>query len=628
MASNRITTRTLAGLTLLAGFATGQAGAQSKPEEVLARTPVQPNVAVSTPTGADATACRVSQVNWPAAGNVTPKGVVVKDAQGRTLRQFVDTNGRGNPNLWSYFLNGVEAYREMDGNGDGKPDQYRWVGPNGGKWGIDNDQDGTVDVWHNISQAELSQELFQAMLTRDPKRLNALFPTANELQALNLPKDEADRILQRVAGAAKRIQDTGAALGLTEKSKWVHAELAAPHVVPADAFGGRDDLIKQPSTTVLFDKGDGKSIDPFQTGEMILIGRGWRLIDGPAVGAATPETDGTTGPVNPAVVQILETKMSPIKFPADPTPANMAKYHLARAAVLEELVGKTQGAEQEPWLRQVIDSYAAAAEANPGEEGPLTRLHQWRDQVLKIDAKGGVAAYVSFRTMAAENTLNMVKAKPEDVAKVQAAWRGQLEAFTKTYPNAEETPEAMLRLAYAFELSGKEGEATAKTWFETLAKSFPNHAQGARAQGAVKRLTSDGQPFALGGQTLDGKPFAMPQLAGQTVIVAYWATWAREYANDLKALAELAKTYGGKGLVLVTVNLDEDPAKAVQALTAAQLPGVHLHLPGGVDRSPHATAYGIEMVPHLFVVNKEGKVANRNAQIGPMLKDEVEKLTK
>ncbi len=49
---------------------------------------------------------------------------------------------------------------------------------------------------------------------------------------------------------------------------------------------------------------------------------------------------------------------------------------------------------------------------------------------------------------------------------------------------------------------------------------------------------------------------------------------------------------------------------------------------GGLDRSPLAVAYGIQMVPHLFVVNKEGKVVNRNAQNGPSLRDELEKLAK
>ena len=95
----------------------------------------------------------------------------------------------------------------------------------------------------------------------------------------------------------------------------------------------------------------------------------------------------------------------------------------------------------------------------------------------------------------------------------------------------------------------------------------------------------------------------------------------RDFDAELKAL-------GDKAPQIVTVSLDDDPARAVQSLNAAQLPGTHLHAPGGLDRSPLAVAYGIQMVPHLFVLNKEGKVSNRNAQNGPSLRDELEKLAK
>ena len=211
--------------------------------------------------------------------------------------------------------------------------------------------------------------------------------------------------------------------------------------------------------------------------------------------------------------------------------------------------------------------------------------------------------------------------------RVQSWWRGQLEGFVAKYPAAEDAPETMNRLAVSFEYV-KDGEAQAKTWYERLAKDFAAHPYGAKAQGAVRRLTSEGQPFALVGQTLDGKSFSSAQLAGKAVIVYYWASWGRDAVNDLKALGELAKTYGPKGLEVVTISLDDDPAKAVQALNAAQVPGTHLHAPGGLDRSPLAAAYGIQMVPHVFLVGKDGKVADRNAQTGPTLKDQVEKLVK
>ena len=151
----------------------------------------------------------------------------------------------------------------------------------------------------------------------------------------------------------------------------------------------------------------------------------------------------------------------------------------------------------------------------------------------------------------------------------------------------------------------------------------------------MRRLTSEGQPFVLpAATTLAGQPFDFAATAGKPTLVFYWVNWRGNPAAesrvvaDLKAIAELAKSYGDKGLNVVTVSLDDNPAQAAQTVAAAGLPGAHLHLPGGLDRSPLAVAYGIQTVPHAFLLDRAGKVVNRNAQYGAALKDEIEKLLK
>lgn len=628
----RFTTRTLAGLTLAAGLAGNQAVAQVKTEDVLARKPVQPNVAVTTPTGAELAACKAEPVTWPKQGNnAAPTGVVVKDSQGRLVRQFIDTTGSKDPakaNIWSYYLNGVESYREIDSNGNGKPDQFRWLGVNGGKWGLDINEDGQVDGWPLISAEEVSQELFEAILTRNAKKVEALLPSEQDLKSMGVPDSEIAKVRQKTAGAVKRMMDTAEAMKLTDKAKWVHLEVEGPQVTPADAFGGRDDLVKYRSTSVLVDKGDGKSAEVFQTGELMLIGRSWKLVEGPTPGAAQPIAAAEPGApgevmIPPGAADVL-AQVNKLTQPTNP--AEMAKYQLQRAALLEKIVGMTQGAQQEPWLKQVIDAYASAAES--GEAAATARLKEWHEQIDKTAPKSNAAAYAAFRLAAAEYAARLAKAKDqEEMLKVQSWWREQLEGFVNKYPDGEDAPEAMNRLAVAFEYV-KDGEAKAKEWYDRLAKDHPSHHYGVKAQGAVKRLTSEGQPFVLTGRTLDGKDFSAAQLSGKAVIVYYWASWGREAVNELKALGELAKTYGPKGLELVTVSLDDDPAKSVQAINAAQVPGTHLHMPGGLDRSPLGAAYGIQMVPHVFLVGKDGKVTDNNAQTGPTFKDAVEKLVK
>ncbi|OWK36224.1 redoxin domain-containing protein [Fimbriiglobus ruber] len=624
MGTKHITMRVLAGLTLLGGVFGGRAAAQVKPEDL--RKPAQAGVAVTTPAPAELATCRADQVQWPKpAAGPAPSGVVIKDAQGRTLRQFIDTTGTGRPNIWSFYLNGVESYREVDGNGDGKPDQYRWFGPNGSKWGIDIDQDGVVDTWHMISPEEVGQELFAAMTAKDAKKVEALLPSEQDLKSLGMPDAEIAKVRARTAGAVKRMMETADALKLSDKAKFVHLELTAPSAIPADTFGGREDMLKYRSATVLVDKGDGKTADVFQTGELILIGRAWKLIDGPTPGAAPAGNPGD-GPGVPPLTpegQKLLAEMENIQAPADR--AEMPKYHLARAVVLEKIVAVTQGEAQQPWLKQVVDAYAAAAEA--GDATALQRLGQWITSIEKSAPKSPAATYAAFRALSAENTVKLAAGpKTDDVVKIQAWWREQLEAFVAKYPTAEEAPEAMMRLAVAHEFANKDAEA--KAVYEALAKNYATHPYATKAIGAVKRLGSEGQPFVLSGTTVDGKAFSMAQLAGKGVVVYYYANWGTDATPQLKQLAELLKLYGPKGLEVVTISLDDDPAKAVQAINAAQLPGAHLHMPGGLDRSPLATAYGIQMVPHVFVVGKDGKVINRNAQNGPSLKDEIEKMLK
>ena len=626
MASMRITMRALGGMAMMAGAFTSQAQAQIKAEDVLARRPVQV-VAVSTPAPAEMAACKVEQVAWPKGGSgVAPTGVKVTDSNGKLLRQFIDTNGGTKFNIFSYYLEGVEAYREIDSNASGTPDQFRWLGTNGGKWGTDRNKDGIVDTWHILSPEELSQELFAAVITKDPRRLQALMPTDDDLAKLGLPAADVEKLKNRTANAANRLLATTNALKLTDKAKWVHLELGVPSTTPGDAFGGKDDLVKHRNSAVLVDRGDNKA-ELFQTGELILVGRAWKLIEGPAVGPPATGEDVDSPPI-PEDIKPLFGQLVVLKQPTKQD--EVYPYHMARASILEKIVEKTQGAVQVPWLKQLIDAYAAAVEANPmGDKAALPRLDAWKKAILITPGATETQGYVTIRCAAAEYAVRMTSAKGDaELKKVHAWWREQLDTFVKTYPTSSEAADTLMRLSVAHEFDGKDGDAGAKAAYEKLAKDYPNHPLAAKAAGAVRRLNSEGELFTMQGTTLDGKPFTQANLAGKAAVIYYWASWGNGAAAELKALAEIEKTVGPKGVVIVTVSLDDDAAKATGVITAAQLPGFHLHAAGGLDRSPLANAYGVQMVPHVMLIGKDGKVVNRSAQNGDGLKSEIEKLVK
>lgn len=65
----------------------------------------------------------------------------------RTLRQFADTDGDNKIDTWIFFKDGKESYREQDLDGDGKVDQYQFHENGKVRNGIDENQDGKIDIW-------------------------------------------------------------------------------------------------------------------------------------------------------------------------------------------------------------------------------------------------------------------------------------------------------------------------------------------------------------------------------------------------------------------------------------------------------------------------------------------------
>src|SRR5262245_8758244 len=209
MGKLRIGFRLLAVLVLLAGLANIGAAAEVTIEQVLRFKPTQKDVDITTPTSAEVTSCTLKLEDGKSLGDgKTANAWVARDASGRVLRKFHDTTGVGGVNLFAYYKDGEEVYREILNPKTKAIDQFRWVGPAGSRWGVDLDGDGKIDTWTAISAEELSQELLAAVATKDVKRFEALLMTRGDLDLLGLPKEEADRIQAKVAGSKAQFQKT------------------------------------------------------------------------------------------------------------------------------------------------------------------------------------------------------------------------------------------------------------------------------------------------------------------------------------------------------------------------------------------------------------------------------------
>ena len=175
MAKGRILGSLVAGLLLLGGVSRATAD-PTVPQMLNFCKPKQEGVVFSTPTSAEEKFCEVK-------ANQGAGGWLLLDGKKRLLRRYIDSDGDGKIDTWSYFKDGVEVYRDIDTNKDNIPDQFRWLNTAGTKWGVAYNAKGTIDAWRIISPEETAQELFLAVQMRNFARLRPLFVTDAELQA-------------------------------------------------------------------------------------------------------------------------------------------------------------------------------------------------------------------------------------------------------------------------------------------------------------------------------------------------------------------------------------------------------------------------------------------------------------
>jgi len=582
--------------------------------------PRMDDVVYSIPTPEEMTQCKVE----PIVLNGRKVGWAVIDGKHQTLRRFFDSNGDNKIDIWSYYKDGVEVYREIDTKGTERPNHYRWFNDGGMKWGIDYNGKGKIDYWQYISADEVGHEVFQALATNNFERLQALFITEKEMSEIRLSHGEMKRVREQLARAQNKFRE--AAAKIRPGSKFVRVESAAPNCVPGETLKMDTDLIHYPSRPILYEVGGvAKSThDWVQTGEMIQVGLKWRLADGPgemSIIAVNPEAEKIQ-----KLIADIDAQGPVLKIQNK----QQLERLMTRVSLIERLLPYLPPQEREGWIRQMLDNLMTAA---ADDAAAMTRLGQLEAQLIKSMPGSSLTAHAAYNKLCATWLPFMSGEKPLpkelDMKKVQQEWQDGLSKFVQGFPNCDDTPEALLQLAIGCEFTGKEEEG--KRWYTQLCTNFPSHAHADKAKGSVRRLDCVGQPMELVSTMLNGNPvpFNIAQLKGKFVAVYYWTSYCTSCPRDFATLKQAQTNLAAKGLELVFVNLDDEAAEAVRFLASHPIPGVHLYQQsknaGGGLNGPLATHYGINGLPTLFLVGRDGRVVNRTLDV-TNLEDIIKKL--
>jgi len=104
---------------------------------------------------------------------------------------------------------------------------------------------------------------------------------------------------------------------------------------------------------------------------------------------------------------------------------------------------------------------------------------------------------------------------------------------------------------------------------------------------------------------LDGGPLRFPDdVRGRPAIIRFWAATCPFCEKELRDIEALLLRHGSTGLVVVTVNVGQSPAKIAQVVKRN-----HLTYPVLVDEeSSVARLYGVVTLPTAFFVRRDGTV--------------------
>lgn len=96
----------------------------------------------------------------------------------------------------------------------------------------------------------------------------------------------------------------------------------------------------------------------------------------------------------------------------------------------------------------------------------------------------------------------------------------------------------------------------------------------------------------------------LPDWRGRIVLVDFWASWCGPCKQSFPAMNELHRKYGARGLVIIAVNVDEQPRNLEKFLK--QTPADFAVIRDAKQRL--VSALGVQTMPTSFLIDGSGKV--------------------
>jgi len=139
----------------------------------------------------------------------------------------------------------------------------------------------------------------------------------------------------------------------------------------------------------------------------------------------------------------------------------------------------------------------------------------------------------------------------------------------------------------------------------------------------LEKLAPVGKPVDLEFSAIDGRRVEMTKMKGKVILLDFWATWCPPCVREVPHVVSAYEKLHAKGFEIVGISLDTE-RESLTHFTAEHKMGWPQFFDGRKFQNKYAQQFGIEGVPTMWLIDKQGNLRDINAHFD--LSGKVEKL--
>lgn len=184
----------------------------------------------------------------------------------------------------------------------------------------------------------------------------------------------------------------------------------------------------------------------------------------------------------------------------------------------------------------------------------------------------------------------------------------------KEYPNRSNGFEDVMWAIDDYQHDGK--SAKARVLANDLIASTAPDKYKIWAHGFLNRLDSVGKPVFLKFTAVDGREVDLARMKGKVVLVDFWATTCGPCVEELPRIKAAYDRFHGQGLEVIGISCDTKKERLNQFLKGKALPWPQYFDGKQQGDNKFTLAFGIDGIPHMFLVDKKGFLHFDNVRAG------------